>query len=101
MLDDDRVTAWDLTWAAGPQGLHYRAPLDTVIVWLGDGTLRVSSVNGPATTTAVRSGTMRFVARRLARSARDGRRRAARAFLSIEMTRTLARPIAPHRTPAH
>jgi len=37
LLDDDRVTAWDITWTAGPQGLHYRAPLDTVIVWLGDG----------------------------------------------------------------
>ena len=63
LMDDDRVTAWDLNWTAGPQGLHYRAPLDTVIVWLGDGTLRVSSGKGPATTIAVHAGTMRFVAR--------------------------------------
>lgn len=62
-LDDDRVTIWDLTWSAGPQALHYKAPVDTVIVWLGDGTLRVTPSGGPATSTPVHAGTMRFVSR--------------------------------------
>ena len=34
VLDTERVTAWDYTWAPGGHALRYRAPLDTVIVWL-------------------------------------------------------------------
>ena len=63
VLNDDRVIAWDLTWSAGAGALRYRAPLDTVIVWLGDGMLRVSGANASSGATPVRAGTMRFVAR--------------------------------------
>jgi hypothetical protein len=63
VLDDDRVTAWDLTWAAGPGALRYRAPLDTVIVWLGEGTVRISGSGASTGTIPVHPGTMRFVAR--------------------------------------
>ena len=63
VLDDDRVTAWDYTWASEGQALRYRAPLDTVIVWLGEGTLKLMNGNGPASTVAVKPGTMRYVAR--------------------------------------
>ena len=63
LLDDARVTAWDLTWTSGAQGMKYRAPLETVIVWLGDGTLRVTPAGGPATTAAVKAGTMRHLDR--------------------------------------
>src|SRR4051812_2093651 len=63
VLDDDRVTAWDLAWTAGPGSLRYRAPLDTVIVWLGDGTLRVSGTGTSNQSVPVHPGTMRFVAR--------------------------------------
>jgi hypothetical protein len=63
VLDDDRVIAWDLTWAAGAQGMKYRAPLETVIVWLGDGTLRVTPASGSPTTMPVKAGTMRHLDR--------------------------------------
>ena len=63
MLDTDRVTAWDYTWVAGGQSLQYRAPLDTVIVWLGEGTLRVGAASGSPTTIQVKAGTMRYLAR--------------------------------------
>lgn len=63
LLDDDRVTAWDVSaWGAGPSPLRYRATHETVIVWLGEGTLRVMSPTRAATI-AVKAGTMRHVSR--------------------------------------
>ena len=62
VLDDDRVTAWDYTWASGVQGLRYRPTRETVIVWLGAGTLRVTRGDGTATVSDVEAGTMRHIA---------------------------------------
>jgi hypothetical protein len=61
VLDDERVSAWDLTWKPGPQGMRYRAPAETVIVWLGDGTLTVTEPDGSRSSLAVRPGTMRHL----------------------------------------
>lgn len=61
--DDDRVTSWDFTWAAGPQGVTYRAPVETVIVWLGDGMLRVTTGDAPAASVPVKAGSMRHLDR--------------------------------------
>ena len=63
VLDTDRVAAWDYAWSAGNHALRYRAPLETVIVWLGEGKLRVTAANGSATAVDVKSGTMRYLAR--------------------------------------
>ena len=63
VLDTERVTAWDYTWAPGGHALRYRAPLDTVIVWLDQGTLRVTSASGLASSIDVQPGTMRYLAR--------------------------------------
>src|SRR5262249_13362606 len=64
VLDDDRVPAWDYaSWAAGPGGLKFQAARETVIVWLGDGSLRITSSAGAATTVQVKSGTMRYLDR--------------------------------------
>jgi hypothetical protein len=62
-LDTDRVTAWDYTWSAEGPSLRYRAPLDTVIVWLDQGTLRMTSASGSASSVEVKPGTMRYLAR--------------------------------------
>ena len=61
ILDDDRVTAWDYTWTSGAQGLRYRPARETVIVWLGAGTLRVTRRDGAATMSDVTAGTMRHM----------------------------------------
>lgn len=62
--DDDRVTVWDVAaWSAGPTALRYRAARDTVLVWLGEGTVRVTPANGAATTASVTPGTMRYLSR--------------------------------------
>ena len=63
ILDDDRVTAWDYTWASGPEGLQYRPARETVIVWLGAATMRVAQPDGVATVSAVKPGTMRHMTR--------------------------------------
>ena len=63
ILDDDRVTAWDYLWASGPQGLRYRPARETVIVWLGAGTLRVTQRDGAATVRDVKAGTMHHMTR--------------------------------------
>ena len=62
VLDEDRVTAWDYaSWAAGPGGLKFRAARETVIVWLGSGSLKVTRSAGATTTVQVNSGTMRHL----------------------------------------
>jgi hypothetical protein len=63
VLDTDRVAAWDYTWVPGGQALRYRAPLDTVIVWLEEGSLRVTGGNQAASSIEVKPGTMRYLAR--------------------------------------
>ena len=35
VFDDERVTVWDVQWAAGAAGFTYRPARETVIVWLG------------------------------------------------------------------
>jgi hypothetical protein len=62
VLDDDRVTAWDYTWTSGAQTLKYRAPLDTVVVWLGEGSARLAGKGAP-TSFEVKPGTMRYLAK--------------------------------------
>jgi len=62
LLDDNRVIAWDYTWPPGPQGLQFRAARETVIVWLGDGSLRVTT-GGASSVVPVKSGTMRHIDR--------------------------------------
>ena len=63
VLDDNRVTVWDYTWASGASGLQYRPARETVIVWLGAGTLRVTRRDGSATVSDVVAGTMRHIPR--------------------------------------
>jgi hypothetical protein len=63
ILDDERVTAWDFTWASGSQGLAYRPARETVIVWLDPGKLRVTQGGGAATVSDVKAGTMRHMTR--------------------------------------
>ena len=58
ILDDDRVTAWDYRWASGSQGLRYRPARETVIVWLGAGTVRMTPHSSAATESDVKAGTM-------------------------------------------
>ena len=58
ILDDDRVTAWDYLWASGSQGLRYRPARETVIVWLGAGTVRMMQHTNAATESDVKAGTM-------------------------------------------
>jgi hypothetical protein len=58
-LDDERVQVVDYTWTSGPNGLQYRPARETVLVWLGDGMLRVSPRLGDPLDEAVTPGTMR------------------------------------------
>ncbi|HUR32310.1 MAG TPA: hypothetical protein VM032_00840 [Vicinamibacterales bacterium] len=63
VLDDDRVTVWDVaSWAAGPQALTFRPARETVIVWLGDGLVR-STRGGAPSTVPVKAGTTRHLDR--------------------------------------
>jgi hypothetical protein len=63
IFDDDRVTVWDVTWSAGHDGPRYRAARETVIVWLGEGTMRVAQPGGATVPLPVRPGTMRHLDR--------------------------------------
>jgi len=64
VLDDDRVTTWDYaSWGPGSGALKFRAARETVIVWLGDGSLPVTRSAGATTTVQVHSGTRRHLDR--------------------------------------
>jgi hypothetical protein len=64
VLDDDRVTAWDYaSWAPGPGALTFQAARETIVVWLGDGSLRITRRAESPTTVSVKSGTMRHLDR--------------------------------------
>jgi hypothetical protein len=63
LLNDERVRVFDATWRSGAEGFTYRAALEAVLVFLGDGTLRVEPGHGATSTVAVHAGTMRHLAR--------------------------------------
>ena len=58
ILDDDRVTAWDYVWTSDAQRLRYRPARETVIVWLGAGTVRMTQHGNAARESDVKAGTM-------------------------------------------
>jgi hypothetical protein len=60
LLDDDRVTVWDVVWKSGPGALKYHASRDTVIVWLDAGKVRGAGGKSSAVTD-VKAGTMRYL----------------------------------------
>jgi hypothetical protein len=59
-VDDERVTVWDTTWPAGASTGPIRYPRNTVTVWLGTGSVRVTSSDGRATTEAIEPGAMGY-----------------------------------------
>jgi len=63
VLDEDRVTVWDATWTPGARGPGSRYPVETVIVWLEKGTIRVTPEGKPAATVSVVPGMMKYYAR--------------------------------------
>ena len=58
--DDERVTVWDYTWPTGTSTGEMRYPRNTVTVWLGTGSIRVTSSDGDSTTVAAAPGEMRY-----------------------------------------
>jgi hypothetical protein len=59
MLDDERVTIWDYTWRPGTRGIMSRYPRDTILVWLSNGTLRLTPPGGSPTVIDVAPGQIR------------------------------------------
>jgi hypothetical protein len=62
LLNDERVSVWDLTWGSGPGSLRYAAVQEAIVVWLGDGVVRATS-GSASTTITVRPGAWRHLAR--------------------------------------
>jgi hypothetical protein len=62
VLDTERVTIWDFTPIEGAR-TTYRHPRETVIVWLGTGTVQWTPEGGTATTIAAKPGLMRYYTR--------------------------------------
>jgi quercetin dioxygenase-like cupin family protein len=58
--DDARVTVWDYTWPAGSTTGPVRYPRNTVTVWLGSGSLNLTSADGKAAALAVEPGQVRY-----------------------------------------
>ena len=63
LADTSRVAVWDYTWRAGTPKRTHRHRRDVVVVWLGEGTLRVATGTAPTAVVRVRPGTMRYTPR--------------------------------------
>jgi hypothetical protein len=63
LLDTERVVLWDYTWVSGASAFTYRSPHDAVVVWLGQGRLRVTPEAGAATMIDARPGQIRYLTR--------------------------------------
>jgi len=58
--DEERARVWDVTPATGATS-RYSAPTDTVVVWLGEGTVRIAGESGAPEELKVAPGTMRYI----------------------------------------
>jgi hypothetical protein len=59
LLDDNRVVVWDYTWTPGGPAVRTPFTRDTVVVWLGTGTLRMTPERGAPQAVEVMPGTVR------------------------------------------
>jgi hypothetical protein len=63
LLDNDRVTVWDYTWAVGePTQMHFHSK-DVVVMFLEDGPLESTTPDSKKTVNEYKSGNVRFNAR--------------------------------------
>jgi len=63
VLNDERVAIWDYTWRPGVPRSTRQYGRDTVLVWLGSGTVRVSPETGTATVVEAVAGRTRYIKR--------------------------------------
>jgi hypothetical protein len=63
LLDDERVAVWDYTWRPGVPRAVQQFGRDTVLVWLGPGTVRISPESGTATFVEAVAGRTRYIRR--------------------------------------
>lgn len=60
VLDNNRVTVWDYTWTSGqPTPMHFHDK-DVVVVYLAEGQLKSTTVDGKADVNAITFGMTRF-----------------------------------------
>ena len=60
ILENDRVIVWDYTWTPGvPTPMHFHDK-DVVVVFLDDGDLSSTTLDGKVTTNSYTPGTVRF-----------------------------------------
>jgi hypothetical protein len=63
MLNDERVAVWDYTWRPGVPRSTRQYGRDTVLVWLGPGTVRIAPEEGTATVVEAVAGRTRYIRR--------------------------------------
>lgn len=63
LLDDERVTVWDYSWTAGARQTMAQFERDTIWVWLGPGTFRVTQPGRAPATSQVKAGEIRSLPR--------------------------------------
>lgn len=61
LIDNERVTVWDVTVEKGKPTILHRHPLDTVLVDLADASVKVTSLNGHTSMNSVKKGHVSFM----------------------------------------
>jgi hypothetical protein len=79
IVDNEQVAVWDVTWGAGQTSTRWDQ--DTLIVFLGSGSIETAGADGVAHAVTRKPGDVEFVPRGTARSQRVGASQGMRAIL--------------------
>lgn len=93
LIDNERVTVWDVTTGKGQPAAMHRHPYDMVLVDLADATVRVTSENGRQSNNTVKTGHVGFT-RKGSADQQEGVSDQARHFIVVELKDSKVSPLA-------
>ena len=92
LIDNERVTVWEVTLAKGKATPLHHHPLDTVLVDLADASVKVTSQNGRVAMNSVKKGHVSFVQKQSV-DQQEGVTDAARHFIMVELKDVKVAPL--------
>jgi hypothetical protein len=95
LIDNDRVTVWDVTWQKGKPTVMHQNKYDLVTVDLANAAVRINSKEGKAKTTTLKSGQASFELKGVAQM-EEGTSDPPRHSIVIELKDKIVAPLEYH-----